>query len=52
MPLTHLYVPPLCPHLLPQVLSELLQWCDIFSPNEMEAVSLVGQGTPLELADR
>lgn len=33
-------------------LQKLCQSCDVFSPNELEAVSLVGTGTPVELCER
>lgn len=35
-----------------QQLQQLLQVCDVFSPNELEATSLVGPGSPLQLVDR
>lgn len=34
------------------VTQELLGCCDVFSPNEIEAISMVGPGTPQELAAR
>lgn len=36
----------------PDDLAELLQLCDIFSPNELEAASLVGAGSPQQLVQR
>lgn len=44
---THCDTPP-----PPDQLRELLQLCDIFSPNEDEAASIVGEGTPQQLAAR
>lgn len=35
-----------------QELQDLLQLCDIFSPNELEAASIVGPGNPEQLVQR
>ena len=46
-PFTHAQSPP-----TPERLRQLCTAGDIFSPNELEAISLVGAGTPLELITR
>jgi hypothetical protein len=35
-----------------ELLTQLCSVCDVFSPNELEAVSLVGSGNPVELCER
>lgn len=47
-----LYDPVTCSRWRRVTLQALVSECDIFSPNELEAESLVGPGTPWELTDR